>query len=82
MTDERSGKGGKLCFADFDTAEPHLIFYKYSEKTNSSPIPRLRFCIKCFVRNMKNIISMCVSHANRRRTKTTKITDKGTKKTL
>jgi len=32
MTGERSGKGGKLCFADFDTAEPHLIFYKNNDR--------------------------------------------------
>ena len=32
MTGERNGKGGKLCFTDFDTAEPHLIFYKNNDK--------------------------------------------------
>ena len=59
MTGERNGKGGKLCFTDFDTAEPHLIFYKYSEKNNSSPIPRHRFCIKTFHPKHKRTSSEC-----------------------
>lgn len=59
LTGERNGKGGKPCFTDFDTAEPHLIFYKYSEKTDSSPIPRHRFCIKTFHQKHKRTSSEC-----------------------